>query len=470
AALLAAMLVLLVYLSTMAPTVFPLDSAELTVAAYSLGLVHAPGYPVYLLIAHLFTYLPLGDVAYRVNLLSAVATSGSVMLLILLLQQLTGRIWPALVAGLSFAFSFYVWSLSLVAEVYTLQVCFLAVMLLSVWHWRAQGSQRALLMMVGMMGLAVVNNPATTLWWPGLLLLAASTPHRRDLSWRDLVKLAAVFALGLTPLFYLPLRSAAHPQYTYVGYYDAAGIFHTTDLTQLSNLLWYLSGGPFSGMIAGYSRQELWRESADFLHRLWATFLGIGLPLGLWGLWRLGLRRRMLALGLLLTALPHAIFFIAYRAPDKETMFLPVYLIWAIFLGVGIAHLRPIVPRSLSYVKVLLPLALLLVNMPYVDVSEWHDPRQEAETRLRTAKPDALYMAVWGDAAAMEYLQLTNGLRSDVTVVNTFLTSPSVRQDLVRNALQAKRPVYITFSDPILLGQYNFMSVDEGFQLRPKRR
>jgi len=62
----------LLYLLTLAPTVTFEDSGELIAAAYNLGIPHEPGYPLWTMIAHLFTLLPLGTVAYRVNLLSAV--------------------------------------------------------------------------------------------------------------------------------------------------------------------------------------------------------------------------------------------------------------------------------------------------------------------------------------------------------------------------------------------------------------
>ena len=59
-----------VYLRTMAPTVYNLDSAELATGAYTLAIVHPPGYPTYLLVGKLFTWLPVGDVGYRLNLMS----------------------------------------------------------------------------------------------------------------------------------------------------------------------------------------------------------------------------------------------------------------------------------------------------------------------------------------------------------------------------------------------------------------
>jgi hypothetical protein len=169
--MLAAGIALTAYVRTLAPTVFYLDSAELTTAAYTLGIPHGPGYPVYLLLAHLFTYLPIGDVGYRVNLFSAVAAAGTVMLLALLIQRTTSRTLPALAAGLSFGFNYYVWSVAVAAEVYALQGLFLAALLLILLDWRQAGRRSSLLLAAGLAGLAMANNPATLLWWPGLFIL-----------------------------------------------------------------------------------------------------------------------------------------------------------------------------------------------------------------------------------------------------------------------------------------------------------
>src|SRR5262245_22407638 len=81
----------LVYWRTMAPTVFGLDSAELTTGAYVLGIVHAPGSPLFLLLAHVFTWLPFGDVGYRVNLLSVCAAAAAIAIVCAILLRLTGK-------------------------------------------------------------------------------------------------------------------------------------------------------------------------------------------------------------------------------------------------------------------------------------------------------------------------------------------------------------------------------------------
>ena len=55
---------LVLYLGTLAPTVYNLDSAEFSTAAHTRGLVRATGYPLYLLIGHLWSLIPVGDVGY----------------------------------------------------------------------------------------------------------------------------------------------------------------------------------------------------------------------------------------------------------------------------------------------------------------------------------------------------------------------------------------------------------------------
>ena len=62
----------MLYALTLSPTINFLDSGELTTVAWTLGIAHPPGYPLYTLISSAFIHLPLGDPAWRMNALSAV--------------------------------------------------------------------------------------------------------------------------------------------------------------------------------------------------------------------------------------------------------------------------------------------------------------------------------------------------------------------------------------------------------------
>ena len=68
-----------VYLLTMGNTVSFFDSGELIAASATLGLAHPPGYPLYALVGHIFSYIPISNIAFRTNLASAVFGAMAVM-------------------------------------------------------------------------------------------------------------------------------------------------------------------------------------------------------------------------------------------------------------------------------------------------------------------------------------------------------------------------------------------------------
>src|SRR5262249_56322611 len=70
-----------VYAWTVAPTVTLVDSGELIVAARSLGVAHPPGFPLYVLLSHIASLIPIGSVAARVNFASAVFGAAAASLL-----------------------------------------------------------------------------------------------------------------------------------------------------------------------------------------------------------------------------------------------------------------------------------------------------------------------------------------------------------------------------------------------------
>jgi hypothetical protein len=128
---------LLFYLLTLAPTVLWGDDALFQRVAWEfrraeVGLDHR----LWLHLARLFTYLPLGDVAYRVNLLSAAAAAGTVLLLYLAGRGLGLSAPAAGVAAAVLAVSHTFWSQAVRAEVYTVMTLFMAGQLALWFAWR----------------------------------------------------------------------------------------------------------------------------------------------------------------------------------------------------------------------------------------------------------------------------------------------------------------------------------------------
>lgn len=420
----AAILPAIVYLRTMPPTVYGLDSAELSVGAYTLGLVHSPGYPLYLMLGKLFALLPVGDIGYRLNLMSAAFGIVTILLVYDFARRLTRQSIIALAAALFLAFSWYFWTDAIVAEVYTLQAAFTASLLWLLLIWRERRERRWLYAFALAAGLSFANYPATGLLTPGLAAFVWLTDRRVLLSPRRLAVLTGLFGVGFLVYLYLPLRYLAGPAFNYMGRYDAAGNFRPANLTDPVIVWQTLTGGPFRGLMFGYSASEAMRQAGRYLYFLWGNFLAVGLPLGLVGLihgWR---RDRTVAISTGLMYLVYVLFFINYRVVDKHTMFLPGYVIWVLWIAWGFEVLLAwtgVAWRSAMQVGFLsIATIALLINFPLADVSWDRRAYQNAADMLGAAAPDALVLGDWGYAAPIAYLQLTEGRRPDVQVINRF--------------------------------------------------
>lgn len=407
-----------VFLRTMSPTLYNLDSAELATGAASLGIVHAPGYPLYLLAAHLFTYLPIGDVAFRVNLFSAVCVAIAVPVLYVLVDSLLNDKWIAAGAALTFVWSFYVWSTGIVAEARSnllmLALCGWAVVRL----YRGVSLHRAVL--VGLLfGLAVAINPQSILFAPGLIVvfLALRIPWRQCL-------IAGVVSLipFLLATAYFPIRYAAQPALNMAGQYNADGLFQQVNLQSLQGLWWMLSGAQFRYLFFTEGLLPSLDHLLSTLSWFWGNYLGIGFILGLVGAYLLLHTQPKVFWCWLAFFLPYTYFFTTYGAEDRDSMFAPSYLLWTIVLAYGLQWLiRSIAPQSKPILVFLLPLILLTVNFQRLDLS--HDTSVRANTQsLMTALPaNARVFGGWWDIVPLQYLQIVEGQRPDVHLYNTFL-------------------------------------------------
>src|SRR5437762_4909974 len=65
------------------------DSPELIMAAATLGVAHPPGYPLFTMLGHVFSLMPLGSIPFRVNLLSVICDALAVGVVYSIAQRLT---------------------------------------------------------------------------------------------------------------------------------------------------------------------------------------------------------------------------------------------------------------------------------------------------------------------------------------------------------------------------------------------
>ena len=81
-------------------------------------------------------------------------------------------------------------------------------------------------------------------------------------------------------------------------------------------------------------------------------------------------------------------------------------------------------------------------NWRLVDLSGDWSARARGEAVLAEAEQGALVLGWWDTVPVVQYLQLVEGRRPDVTAINRFLVAPAALEPLIRRAA-ARRPVYI---------------------------
>jgi transmembrane protein TMEM260 (protein O-mannosyltransferase) len=471
---------LALYVLTLAPTIYNLDSAELTTAAATGGITRATGYPLYLLLGYLWSFIPIGDVGYRMNLFSALNGALTIALADRILRRLRVAPWAAFGALGLLTCAPYFWALSLIAEVYTLQTALMAGLILLLLRWAEQPTpgRLALAGLVG--GLSLGHHAMTVLLIPGCVWYVITVAPRRAFAPRTLLPTLGALLAGLCIYLYLPLRYASQPAFNYAGLYDAAGVFRPVDLETPSGLWWLITGRAFASVMLAYSGAPLWHETVQYGIYLGQAFFVVGVGPGLLGM--IVLLRRDWRLGgmLLLMFAANAFFYIDYRVIDKQTMFLPTYVVWAIWLGVGYQWLLDLIRDAPGPARIvgtwLLRVAIvgatllaMAWNWRLVDLSHDWSTRARSEASLRVARPNALVFGWWNTVPPIEYLQLVEGWRPDVQAINRFLIPyPDMRQLILREV--SRRPVYVDSVPLDLLDSLEARPVGPLYQLCPQHR
>jgi len=167
----------LLYLMTMAPTLSFWDCGEFIATAYTLGVPHPPGAPLFLLLGRVFSMIPLfSDIGARVNFISTLASSATVMLTYLITMRFIilyrsndpGK-WDAgekisaygsaVIAALALAFSDSFWYNAVETEVYALSSFFTAMVVWLMLRWYEDypnpGHERWLMLVMYMVGLSI---------------------------------------------------------------------------------------------------------------------------------------------------------------------------------------------------------------------------------------------------------------------------------------------------------------------------
>jgi hypothetical protein len=332
---------LTLYIRTLAPGLLYGDCGEFQTVVYSLGMTHPTGYPVYVLLGRLFTLLPLGEMAWRVNLFSAILGALSVTCVYLIVRLLVGWRLAAATATITLAVTPLFWYFSVITELYIPASACLSGMLLFLILWRQTGKWPWLATSALLGGLSLGIHSSVALAAPGVLVYLALTVRSRREWIAAICGALTGVALALAAFMALDAINSA------AGYYNAAVI------PSLS--VWNMTFSDFDSPIerlgflyaAKQFNYAMFNQPAktmpyiagiyrDVLNLVFAPVSLILMGIGLLGLlvhrWREGLL-------LLLGWGVGMIFITNYDIFDVVVFFVPTFIFLALWIGAGLGLL-----------------------------------------------------------------------------------------------------------------------------------
>lgn len=387
-----ALTALVVYGRTLAPTVMWYDMGEFATAALTLGIAHNTGYPLYILLGKLFSFLPLGDPAYRINFMSAFFGALTVFVTYLTIDKLTRQRGIALAGSLLMAFSSTLWGNATWAEAYTLNAFLTILILFLLLDFRETESDGSLLLATFLFGLGLGNHRlllgmGLPLAYAGLLRFGGGwqRPFLRRLG-----RMFLAFLVGFSVHLYLPIRAGMDPA---VLWADASqpGVFLEMITTGKANQEHFYN--PFGDL----GRFRHWARilSVYPAHELTLAGLVLGLVGGAVAYVRD--RQAFVLTGMLLV---FTLFMVStYGIHDIFNYFLSIYQVLVLWFGFACARVLSLITRSSFWSRLgeggmlsennlrflaiafllVIPLNLFVGNYAVMDRSDHLDPLDFAD-------------------------------------------------------------------------------------------
>jgi tetratricopeptide (TPR) repeat protein len=455
------------YAYTLAPTVTLVDSGELIVAARGLGVAHPPGFPLYVLLAHIATLLPLGNIAVRVHLASATFAALASAFMTLLVAEALRCDWQfhtaakpnkearkkktkpspaeatadtfdnrnllltlaqACLAGLLFAFSRTLWAYATIAEVYTLNTLLIVIVIFLMISWRRSAltaqsqrqsvSDRPLYIAALVFGLAFgVHHVTVALLLPALAAMVFATEGLKFFTSKRLL-FAALFAFaGLSIYLYLPVAASRSP------------LMNWGDPRTFEKFWWHITGRQYQ-VFFDFSLSRISEFFRLSLREFGFSWMPLALAFAVGGLVYLFRRDKTMFVFLGLIIAADIIYCMGYEIDeDKDAYYLPAFVALTIAAGFGMHWFTKILqatklgdvlkPAGASLVLLILPLLALTANFAFNNRSKYFIAQDYVTNMLNTIEPNGMLLTNdWQVYSPMLYVREIEHQRKDVIALD----------------------------------------------------
>lgn len=448
----------LLYIITLDPSIRTMfdDSLEFQYGLYTGAILHPTGYPLYSILGWLWVHLiPVGEVAYRANLLAALCSAGALAFLYRAMRAVRIGILPAIAGVALLAVSPEFWEYSTIAEVYSLNALLLAATLdatLRLGSTIKDAPERAkntAFWLSALIGLGLAHHRTFALALPGILIYlwlcynATKKPKANLIqSLRKEALQPALLALAIPAVLFLtiPLRAA-------LGATSVDGTYTNADF-----LSWILAR-QYAGVWLKFDLGHMATQSSIWSQQTLQQYGLPGLVLGFLGFLALLWKNSRAAILTLLIYLAIFAFTTIYSIEDVDVLFIPLHMLFAFWIAAALdlpaqfikarqfsARLLPVALPAIIALAVAGYSAMLGIpqRLPYDGLAI----RNAGIDMLSQAAPGATITGIQGEMTLLRYLQQTQGIRPDVQTQAA--DNEEARLAVLARLVPAGRPVYLT--------------------------
>jgi MFS family permease len=499
-----------VYLLTLAPSVSFWDSGEYIACSWVAGIPHPPGVPFFVLLGRfstlLFGFIP--SVAFRVNLMCAVAGTATIGLAARLVQRWCSRMgyqpWlyrPVSAAGaLLAAFSYTVWRNNNATETYAMAslLSMLILWVFDIWLERRQEGKpagRQLLLTGYLMTLSIGNHlSALIVVLPIVAMYVLYAVRKKAFEWRSpgfISMFLALMVLAFSIHLYMPLRAVQNPEINETDPSVWTEFREALERKQYGQVSILSRKGPFGEQLGLYreylswqpGRPEAWTGAMGPAGGLlWAVFWLFLVLSTMAGFYAMGARRKDLLLLLGLTFFMASFAFVVYlnfktgpegtamgEVRERDYFFGASFIFFALVSMMGMGQLLQRVRGSVRGIEkaawglLIFPLVSLSANWYMCDRSGDYVARDYGINLLESCPENAVIITNGdNDTFPLWFAQSVLGVRRDVIVSNLSLMNTRwyMRQLIMRDPdLLSYTPDVVEGIQPVFIWGPNFFHV-----------
>jgi hypothetical protein len=427
------------YIFTLVPGLYFIDTGELATACIKLGIAHPTGYPLFTLIGRLFTLLPIGEDIYELNLMCAIMSAIATFVFFHLMhfvitelnlngenkdEQLFKKLDGnealvnviALSGSLVLAFSNTFWNTANSLEVYSLHVLFIITVIYvflkackGYVESKGKDDLRYWILFAFILGLSFSNHLTTIFLSIGFIYLYFAINGFKKSAYIRIAAMAVPFIGALTVYIYFFLRGN-NP------------VLSWDYPVNLSNFYRHVSGKQFSVWMFS-STEAAGKQFSYYLSAFPKEFFYFPLIVAIFGLFSAFKKQRKFFYFTVLLFVFNILYAINYDIHDIDTYFLLSYIVASIWFTLGLIFIYEKMKLNMNVIlllAVLFPAICIYANYNENNESKSNYVKEYTENVFASARPNSIVFSTQWDfwVSASFYYQLTKNYRPDVTVLD----------------------------------------------------